>query len=172
MRLAHTQSANQPPPTQPSDSPTHTTQLAKIRKSTWQHVPRPPAKIAIPTFGSDAAASHIRFALRAAVLQVPDVTLKMSTALERPLIAAQGMRLAHTQSANQPPPTQPSDSPTHTTQLAKIRKSTWQHVPPPPAKIATPTFGSDVAARSVRATLRAAVLQAPDVTLKMSTTLE
>jgi len=30
----------------------------------------------------------------------------------------------------------------------KIRKLTWQHVLPPPAKIATPRFGSDVAARA------------------------
>jgi hypothetical protein len=51
-------------------------------------------------------------------------------------------------------------------------KRTQQHVLVPPAKIATPAFGSDVAARSDRATLRAAVLQAPFVTLKMSVTLQ
>ncbi len=42
----------------------------------------------------------------------------------------------------------------------------------PPAKIATPTFGSDVAARYDRPTLRFAVLHVRDVTLKMSTALE
>jgi hypothetical protein len=55
----------------------------------------PPAKIATPTFGSDVAARRIRATLRAAVFQAPDVTLKMSTALEALLPAAQGMRLAH-----------------------------------------------------------------------------
>jgi hypothetical protein len=69
----------------------------------------------------------------------------------------------------QHPPTEPSYSPARTTQHAKIRKQTWQHALEPPAKIATPRFGSDVAARYNRATLRAAVLQASDVTLKMST---
>jgi hypothetical protein len=41
----------------------------------------------------------------------------------------------------------------------------------PPANIAIPSFGSDVAARAVRAALRAAVVQAPLFTLKMSTAL-
>ena len=40
-------------------------------------------------------------------------------------------------------------------------KQNQQHVLQPPAKIATPRFGSDVAARSCRAALRAAVLQVP-----------
>jgi hypothetical protein len=84
----------QPPPTQPSHSPTRTTQHAKIRKQTWQHVPWPPAKIATPRFGSDVAASHVRATLRAAVLQAPDVTLKMSTAFKTLLPTAQSMRLA------------------------------------------------------------------------------
>jgi hypothetical protein len=61
-----------------------------------------------------------------------------------------------------PPPTQKSHSPTRTTQQIKIRKYAWQHVPSPPAKIATPTFGSDVAASHSRATLRAAALQVPN----------
>ena len=65
-----------------------------MRKSTWNNVPSPPAKIA--RFGSDVAARYARASLRATVLQAPDVTLKMSTALERLLPpAAQGMRLAH-----------------------------------------------------------------------------
>ncbi len=55
----------------------------------------PPANIATPRFGSDVAARRCRATLRAAVLQVPDVALKMSTALEGLLPTAQGMRLAH-----------------------------------------------------------------------------
>ena len=60
------------------------------------------------------------------------------------------------------PPAQPSHSRTRTTQHAKIRKSTSKHVLLPPAKIATPRFGSDVATSHSRATLRFAVLQAPN----------
>ena len=87
-------SAKQPPPTQPSDSPTRTTQHTKVRKSTWHNAPSPPAKIA--RFGSDVAARYLRATLRAAVLQVPEATSKMSTALEpMTLPAARGMRLAH-----------------------------------------------------------------------------
>ena len=40
-------------------------------------------------------------------------------------------------------------------------KQNQQHVLWPPAKIPTPRFGSDVAARRSRAALRAAVLQVP-----------
>ena len=42
----------------------------------------------------------------------------------------------------------------------------------PPAKIALPRFGSDVAARPLRATLSIAVLHAPAVALNMSTALD
>jgi hypothetical protein len=147
-----------------------------MRKQTWQHVPLlPPAKIATPRFGSDVAARSDRATLRAAVLQAPDVALKMSTALEGFLPSEQGMRLAHAISkATSAHSSIRFPNPHNTTRIdAKIcQKSTWQHVPLPPAKIATPTFGSDVAARSARPTLRTAVLQAPDVALKMSTTLE
>ncbi len=68
----------------------------RYEKSRWQRVLPPPAKIATPRFGSDVAARFCRPTLRAAVLQAPDVTLKMSTALESPppMPAAQGMRLA------------------------------------------------------------------------------
>ncbi len=63
-------------------------------KQTPQHLLLPPAKTAIPRFGRDVAARSRRATLRAAVLQVPAVTLKMSTALDMtlPLIAtaAQG----------------------------------------------------------------------------------
>ena len=89
-----------------------------------------------------------------------------------PSATAQGMRLAH---AISKPNLRPLNHPifsTRTTQHAKIRKQTWQYVLSPPAKIATPTFGSDVAARRSRATLRVAVLHVPDVTLKMSTASE
>jgi hypothetical protein len=47
-----------------------------------------------------------------------------------------------------------------------------KHVQPPPAKIASPALGSDVAARPLRALLRAAVLQVPAVASKMSTTFD
>jgi hypothetical protein len=63
-------------------------------------------------------------------------------------------------------------SPSHSYPYCYTPNKTSQDVHVPPAKIATPAFGSDVAARFDRATLRAAVLQAPDVTSKMSTTLE
>jgi len=45
------------------------------------------------------------------------------------------------------------------------------YAPWPPANIASPSFGSDVAARQHRATLRAAVVHIPLVALKMSTLL-
>ncbi len=77
-------------------SPSQSRPHAGHRQSTQQHALEPPAKIATPTFGSDVAARSDRASLRFAVLQTPDVTLKMSTALEKtPLSAAQGMRLAH-----------------------------------------------------------------------------
>jgi hypothetical protein len=103
------------------------------------------------------------------VLQVPDVALKMSTALEKIPPPAQGMRLAH---AISKPTSAHSSIPfpnQNNTTREEYERSTWQQVP---AKIATPIFGSDVAARYARATLRNAVLQDPDVALKMSTELE
>ncbi len=45
------------------------------------------------------------------------------------------------------------------------------HAPLPPANIASPSFGSDVAATKYRATLRAAVDHIPLAALKMSTVL-
>jgi hypothetical protein len=149
----------------------HNTQ--RYKKSTWQHVQWPPAKIATPTFGNDVALREYRASLRAAVLQAPDVALKMSTAVE-PLVppAAQGMRLAHAiRKAASDHSSIPYPNP-HNTTRKDTKKSIWQHVPPPPAKIAIPWFGSDVAARYPRASLRAAVLHFPDVTLKMSTAFE
>ncbi len=50
--------------------------------------------------------------------------------------------------------------PPRTQSILQHLKKTQQHVPPP-AKIATPAFGSDVAARALRGWLRAAVLQVP-----------
>ncbi len=50
-------------------------------------------------------------------------------------------------------------------------KSTYEPFEMPPANTANPWFGSDVAARTPLATLRAAVAQRPLVTLKMSTAL-
>jgi hypothetical protein len=146
-------------------------QHAKLHKSTQYHAHCPPAKIATPKFGSDVAAMDPRATLRAAVLQAPEVALNMSTALEKLLpLTAQGMRTANaickaTRAHSR------SESKMTTTQHTKIVENNIAstHVLQPPAKIASPIFGSSVAAILYRATLRAAVLQAPEVTLKMST---
>ncbi len=74
---------------------------------------QPPAKIATPASGSDVAARLYRALLRAAVLHVPAVTLKMSTTLEVPLPSAQGMRHAHVVEQKHRPFTHPSPSHTH-----------------------------------------------------------
>jgi len=91
------QQANPRPLNHPIPQPKqYNTQACALHEnSTKQHVLQPPAKIATPRFGSDVAARPVRATLRAAVLQAPDVTLKMSTALELLPSTAQGMRLAH-----------------------------------------------------------------------------
>ena len=154
---------NHIPPTHASPSHPYPSRNTPNKQS--QDVHWPPAKIATPASGSDVAARLPRAWLRAALLQVPALTSKMSTTLK----AAQGMRHAHV--------TTTSTSPHHNSRipLAPILqhlKQKSQDVLLPPAKIATPASGSDVAARLYRNWLRAAVLQAPDVTLKMSTALD
>ncbi len=126
---------------------------------------KPPVNIASPSFGSDVAESHSRAKLRAAVVHIPLVALKMSTVLTgEPLAPAQGISNQRRQLKQ-------------TSQLASIfpppqnnhfntRYALW-----PPANIASPSFGSDVAARYTRATLRAAVVHIPLLALKMSTVL-
>ncbi len=168
MRHAHVANTATPPSlTHPPHTHTHP---ATRQTKTSQDVQEPPAKIATPASGSDVAARPSRPWLRAAVLQAPAVTLKMSTTLEGLLFAAQGMRHAHVANTATPPSlTHPPHTQTHP---ATCQTNTSQDVQEPPAKIATPASGSDVAARPRRAWLRAAVLQVPAVTLKMSTTLE
>jgi hypothetical protein len=129
----------------------------------------PPAKIATPAFGIDVAASPYRGWLITAVLQDPLFTLKISTTLENGLAATQSIRHAHTINTPQ--------YPNRCNPLAKHIQQQLEHMSMdvqdrPPAKIATPALGSDVAASSTLAWLRIAVLQFPVATLKMSTTLD
>jgi len=109
---------------------------------------RPPAKIATPASGSDVAARDRRAWLRAAVLQVPALTLKMSTTLEKATVRCTRhqtrTRLQNT--TNNPSLTHPPHTHTHP---ATRQTKTSQDVHWPPAKIATPAFGSDVAARYI-----------------------
>jgi hypothetical protein len=55
--------------------------------------------------------------------------------------------------------------------LQQQLKRTSLVIPEPPAKITSSRFGSDVAARLLRAELRIEVLQVREVELKMSTVL-
>ena len=55
--------------------------------------------------------------------------------------------------------------------LQQQLKRTSRVIPEPPAKITSSRFGSDVAARAIRAVLRTEVLQVREVELKMSTVL-
>jgi hypothetical protein len=100
-----------------------------------------PANNATPSFGSDVAAKNSGAKLRAAVLHVPELTLKMSTKL----LPTQSM-LQRRQSTWKTTHTQ-----TYPTKQRKLQGKSTQPVPEPPAKIATPKFGSDVAARLFRA---------------------
>jgi hypothetical protein len=52
-----------------------------------------------------------------------------------------------------------------------MSKMKTNHEPKPPANIANPWFGSDVAAIPPRASVKAAELQRPMIASKMSTTL-
>jgi hypothetical protein len=128
----------------------------------------PPANIASPSFGSDVATTLYRPTLRAALVHIPLVALKMSTVLTVPLPPAQGInnqRRQHKQTlslATMPPTHKPTPA---------INDFNKCYAPKPPANIASPSFGSDVAARYHRATLRAAVVHIPLLALKMSTVL-
>ena len=148
--------------------PTHTPPLA-INDFNTCYALEPPANIASPSFGSDVAASCCRATLRAAVVHIPLLALKMSTVLKLlPPKSAQGisnqqrqqkqtLSLATMPLTHEPPPA--------------INDFNTRNAPPPPANIASPSFGSDVAASEFRATLRAAVVHIPLVALKMSTSL-
>ena len=122
------------------------------------------------------AAIPARATLRAAVLQVPFVALKMSTVLTAALFTSKqsmsNQRQQHKHTSTHPQILHlpdPTFQPLQSTQITEINK---YYALMPPANIASPSFGSDVAARHCRATLRAAVLQVPFVALKMSTVLK
>ncbi len=135
----------------------------------------PPANMANPWFGSDVAARAFLATLRAAVVHRPLVELKMSTAsLLTPPAHAQRISI-HLQQLNARffprntcPPTPTSHHLAMPTSQNKIK-----YVPlvKPPANMANPWFGSDVAARAALATLRAAVVHRPLVASKMSNSL-
>jgi hypothetical protein len=131
--------------------------------------------MANPCSGSDVAARIPLAALSEAVVQRPLVALKMSTASRKPLDTAQRIS-AHLQrlKARLPPPnTRTPDS--NITQSPNVnnskQKNNHKPVPNPPANMANPCSGSDVADREALATLSAAVVQRPLVALKMSTAL-
>ena len=130
--------------------------------------PEPPANIASPSFGSEVAARYDRATLRAAVVQTPLVALKMSTVLTATLFAP-AQRISNQQQWQQHTSPLPHTLPLPTHHPPAISDISTYDALEPPANIASPSFGSDVAARSDRATLRAAVVQIPLVTLNMST---
>jgi hypothetical protein len=128
-----------------------------------------PANMANPCSGSDVAARELPAALSAAVVQRPLVASKMSTTLRQ--LPAQAQRIsAHLQRLKArllPPNTRPHHTPSH-----NINNSNKNYIPLyPPANMANPCSGSDVAARKALATLSAAVVQLPLVALNTSTAL-
>ncbi len=132
------------------------------------YVLEPPANIASPSFGSDVAERAYRATLRAAVVHISLVALKMSTVLTgAPAASAQGISNQLWQQKQ--PVSLARMPPIHTTPPA-INFNTC-YAPRPPVNIASPSFGSDVAARNHRATLRAAVVHIPLLVLKTSTVL-
>jgi hypothetical protein len=86
-----------------------------------------------------------------------------TTALGTP---TQAQRISfHPQQLKAPPSTQHTAPDSHITQSSNINNSKQNHKPVlelnhPPANMANPWFGSDVAARRLLAVLRAAVVQA------------
>ncbi len=129
----------------------------------------PPANIASPSFGSDVAARLYRGTLRAAVVHIPLVALKMSTLLRgSPISPAQGIS---NQRRQQKQTVSLATMPLPHTPTPTINNFNTCYAPMPPANIASPSFGSDVAASCRRPTLRAAVVQIPLLALKMSTAL-
>ncbi len=122
----------------------------------------PPANMAIPRFGSDVAVRYHLATLRAAVVQRPLVALKMSTALLAPPAHAQriSIHLYHLKARILPRNTCPPTPTSHHLAVSRTQNKI-KNVPlvRPPANMAIPWFGSDVAARWYLATLRAAVVQ-------------
>jgi hypothetical protein len=131
--------------------------------------------MANPWFGSDVAERYHLPTLRAAVVQRPLVPSKMSTALlnTAPDHAQRiSIHLQHLKARLLPRNTCPPTPTSHHLEISKAQNKienaplAW-----PPANMANPWFGSDVAARKFLATLRTAVVQRPLVPSKMSTAL-
>jgi hypothetical protein len=87
---------------------TQQTKQKKKLNSISNNILQPPANIASPRFGSDVAARNHNGSLRAAVLHVPVLALKMSTALNATLPSAQimifenGLNKTHSHNARIP----------------------------------------------------------------------
>ncbi len=110
--------------------------------------------------------------LSAAVLHIPLLASKISTALLQPPPPEHTSVIGSSSSACfQPQPHSPLFNPSTHTQLVHSAKKKSNHRPMPPANIANPWIGSEVAARPSRATLSAAVLHLPLLASKISTAL-
>ncbi len=106
----------------------------------------------------------------------PERWMKMSTAelLTPPACAHRiSIHLQHIKARLLPRNTSPPPTPTSRHLAISTTQNKKKYVPIvwPPANMANPWFGSDVAAREPLTTLRAAVVQRPLVELKMSTAL-
>ncbi len=107
--------------------------------------------------------------LRAAVVHTPLLALNMSTVLTAALVPAQ--RNSNQQQRQQHNSPLPNTLPPPQTPPPAITDINTCNALEPPANIASPSFGSDVATSHHRATLRAAVVHTPLVALNMSTVL-
>jgi hypothetical protein len=134
--------------------------------------------MANPWFGSDVAARRPLATLRTAVVQRPLDPSKTSTALDGVLPARVQRISIHLQrlKARLPPPnTRPLPIPASHNLAISPTQTKLRYVPFlkwPPANMANPWFGSDVAANSPLASLRAAVIQRPLDPSKTSTALD
>jgi hypothetical protein len=170
-RLQHLKARLLPRNTCPPTPTSHHLAISK-NQNRISHAPLPPANMANPWFGSDVAARSPLATLREAVVQSPVIALKMSTTLLELLVPAQRIstRLQHLKARLLPRNTCPPTPTSHHLAMSKTQ-NIISHIPRPPANMANPWFGSDVAARAPLATLREAVVQSPVIALKMSTTL-
>jgi hypothetical protein len=159
-RLQHLKARLLPRNTCPPTPTSHHLAISKTQNRI-SHAPLPPANMANPWFGSDVAARANLATLREAVVQRPVIASKMSTALLTPLAAAQRIstRLQHLKARLLPRNTCPPTPTSHHLAISTTQNRI-SHAPLPPANMANPWFGSDVAAGFHLATLRAAVVQA------------
>jgi hypothetical protein len=136
------------------------------------HIPNcPPANMANPCSCSDVATIPSLATLSAAVVQRPLVALKMSTALLKTNAAQRiSVHLQRLKARLLPPNTRPPTPTSHNLPISTTQNKNHKLVSPP-ANMANPCSGSDVAASAPLATLRAAVVQRPLVASKMSTAL-